>query len=184
MFMPINLDKRYTEVTLTGEIKWFGAGELNIRYDYSNVMVGAETEKEFLNKKVQELNEKVEGKGNNYLEEWFTARKEKYEPKFEEILNRWGPRVGVAGTNYTTSAPVTILVKTLNVEPGFNAVVAKKYCFITVQIIFLDANDKEMFVYKVQDVQGGDIRACYGGAAHFFMKKFTKELKRLEKNKK
>src|SRR4051812_33800663 len=63
--------------------------DYNIEYDYSNFAVGKfKTEAEYTKSKVNEYNKKEKGKGDKWLDGWVAARKEFYQPNFEELLNK------------------------------------------------------------------------------------------------
>lgn len=178
---PFSKPRRPQEIKLIGDVKPLGTNELSIKYEYSDITVGAQIEETYLDSTVKTLNDKEPGKGDLFRKEWFTARKTKYEPKFVEIFNRWGPRVGLSGTNDSTGSPVTVLVKTIFIEPMSKADKARQPHYITAEVIFLDSNNERMFYYRLKDIYGASIQACYGAISHWAMKTLTKELKKFEK---
>ena len=62
-----------------------GISAYNLIFDYSNLRVPHfDTEKEFLNSKVQEYNMLEKGKGEKFKKDWFSDREKYYEPEFIE----------------------------------------------------------------------------------------------------
>ncbi|MBK6989155.1 MAG: hypothetical protein IPH33_13540 [Bacteroidetes bacterium] len=60
---------------------------IRVQFDYSNMTVGKKlTEEEYVNKKMSERNEKSQGSGENWRSGWINARKDRYQPKFIELL--------------------------------------------------------------------------------------------------
>ena len=166
-----------------------GVTSVNIIYDYSNMGVGAfNTEQEYLDKK-QDDNKKEPAKFEKFKQGWFGARKERYEPKFEELFNKIGEKSGIYGKNNATDGPVTLKVITVYTEPGFNVGVVRKSASVNFECIFLDKNGKEFARYSIRNVAGGQamgydfdagsrIAESYAKAAKMLMKDVNKRLKK------
>jgi hypothetical protein len=113
------------------------AGEkmVNVEYDYSNFGVGKfATEKEYLEKKSAEYNAKEAGKGDSWKQAWVEDRKNRFEPKFEELFNKGLEGKGIALVGGNAGAKYTLIVRTTFVEPGFNVGVMRKNA--TVDFVF------------------------------------------------
>ncbi len=82
------------------------------------MLVGKMTESEYVNKKVTEYNEKEAGKGDEWKEAWYNDRKERFEPKFLELFDKYMEEAGVAST--TEGANYVIEINTDFTEPGWN----------------------------------------------------------------
>jgi hypothetical protein len=62
---------------------------LMVKYDYSNIKVGAfNSESEYVDKKVEEYNKKKAGDGDRWKKGWEGSRKDRYQPKFEDLINK------------------------------------------------------------------------------------------------
>ncbi|MBK7344563.1 MAG: hypothetical protein IPJ06_16595 [Saprospiraceae bacterium] len=110
-----------------------GQTQVNVEYDYSSFGVGKfATEQEYLDKKYAEYEAEEAGKGKRFKESWLAARKNRYHPKFEELINK-----GMAGKKMTfgeyPDAKYTLIVKTTFVEIGFNVGVMKKPASVSFQ---------------------------------------------------
>ena len=82
------------------------------------MLVGKMTESEYVNKKVTEYNEKEAGKGDEWKEAWYNDRKERFEPKFLELFDKYMEEAGIAST--TEGANYVIEINTDFNEPGWN----------------------------------------------------------------
>ena len=73
------------------------------------------TESEYVKKQVTEYNEKEAGKGDEWKEAWYNDRKERFEPKFLELFDKYMEEAGVAST--TEGANYVIEINTDFTEP-------------------------------------------------------------------
>ncbi|MBL0330282.1 MAG: hypothetical protein IPP64_12875 [Bacteroidetes bacterium] len=109
-----------------------GETKFNIEYEYTDMMVGKKTEKEYLDEKIKKGNEKQPGKGDRWAEQWKNNRASMYEPMFEELINKqlFKGKTNATAAKNQKDAKYTIHVKVLVTEPGFNSVVLKvnPYC--------------------------------------------------------
>lgn len=95
-----------------------GIQDVNIKYDYSKMLVDSfATEQEYLKYKSSKLSAK---KWNKFNTTWESNRKVLMEPKFEELFNKYGAKIGLTGTNYSTRSNTTLLVEIVKMmpEPG------------------------------------------------------------------
>lgn len=168
-----------------------GVTEVNIVYDYSNMGVGAyRNENDYLKKKEDDMKKDPE-KFDKFKQGWFNSRKDRYEPKFEEMFNKVGEKTGMHGKNYGTSAPVTLKVETVFTEPGYNIGISKMPSFIDLECTFYDQNGKEIVRYFVKNSigsqamgfdydMGSRLVESYAKASKMLMKDVTKRLKKLK----
>ena len=91
---------------------------LQFTFSYNEMLVGKMTESEYVNKKVTEYNEKEAGKGDEWKEAWYNDRKERFEPKFLELFDKYMEEAGIAST--TEGANYVIEINTDFTEPGWN----------------------------------------------------------------
>ncbi len=133
--------------------------KLNVQYDYSSFGVGKmKTEEEYLKKKSDEYNEKEPGKGEKFREGWIGARKERYEPKFESLINDVLKKSGVSVGN-NPDAKYTLIVKTTFVEPGYNIGIMKQAAYVSFEYIFVETANPSTIVAKLsqQKVPGSQV---------------------------
>ncbi|HMT28367.1 MAG TPA: hypothetical protein PKD91_03710 [Bacteroidia bacterium] len=133
--------------------------KVNIQYDYSSFGVGKfKTEAEYVDAKVKEYNEKEPGKGDKFKEGWIKARKDRYEPKFEELINEILAKSG-AKYGINPEAKYTLIVKTTFVEPGFNVGVMKKAAAVSFEYIFVETANPTTVIAKLsqQEVPGSQV---------------------------
>lgn len=115
--------------------------DLKVEYDYSNMGVGDfKTEDEYVNKKVKENNDKEKGKGDKWKVAWIGARKDRYQPKFEELFNKIMESVGTTISENTGKAKYTLIVKTVFTEPGFNIGIMKKPAAVNFDFLIVETD--------------------------------------------
>ncbi len=134
--------------------------KIKVEYDYSNIKVGAyNSESEYIDKKVKEYNAKEKGKGDKWQAGWVGARKDRYEPKFKELYNKCGQKIGMSIDENASSSKYTLIVKTTFIEPGFNVGVAKQPAYCNFEFLYVEtANPSnvvcELYINNVIGSQG------------------------------
>jgi len=168
-----------------------GVTTVNIIYDYSKLGVGAfRNEQDYLKKKEEDY-KKDPAKFEKFKNGWFNARKERFEPRFEEMFNKVGSKIGMTGKNYATDGVVTLKIETLFIEPGYNIGISKMPSFIDLECTFLDKNGKEIVRYIVKNATGQQAMGfdydtgsrlveSYAKACKMLMKDVTKRLKKIK----
>jgi hypothetical protein len=166
-------------------------GTINIVYDYTNMQVGKHSsEEEYIKEKLKNF-EGDEEKQKEFLQKWKDAHSEQYEPAFEKVLNKYLAKLNIVATNYTTSAPVTLKVKTIKMEPGFNVFVAKQHAYIYAECIFTDVENNVILRYLIEYAPGrsagySDFDTCsriaesYGKAAKMLAKQIREDIREME----
>ena len=135
-----------------------GQKTVNVEYDYSEFGVGKfATEQEYLDKKSAEYNAKEAGKGDTWKKAWVDDRKDKYEPKFEELFNKGLEDKGLMAVGGKSGAKYTLIVKTKFVEPGFNVGVMRKNAAVDFIIDVVESANKSNKVAQIDmaKVPGG-----------------------------
>lgn len=97
---------------------------IDFTFSYEEMLVGKLTESEYINKKVSEYNKKEAGKGDEWKEAWTNDRKERFEPKFRELFNKYMEEVGVSAG--AEGAQYRIEINTDFTEPGWNVGVMRQ----------------------------------------------------------
>lgn len=135
-----------------------GEKAINLQYYYDNVKVGDMDESKYIKKKVTEYNAKEPGKGDKWLENWKNDRKTRYEPKFEELFNKYLEEVNTKAKEGDATAQYTLLIKTKMIEPGFNVGVVRRPAKIDVEVEISAAGSPEnkLAELTIFDVPGAD----------------------------
>ena len=114
----------------------------NIEYDYSSMSVGKfEKEEDYIIEKVKIYNDKNPGSGDKWHEAWVSDRKSKFEPKFEQLINKFLGKQGVYIGSENKDAKYTIILHTTSTEPGFNIYVTRKPALINVEMKIVETSD-------------------------------------------
>lgn len=136
-----------------------GEKTLNLEYVYDGLTVGKESEQSYINKKVAEMNGKEAGKGDQWLVSWKGDRERRYQPKFEELLNKQFTEKQAdlkAGKN--PDAKFTLVLKTTMLEPGFNVGVMRRPAAVSTEAAFYETKDrsKQVAVITILKAPGQD----------------------------
>lgn len=145
-----------------------GQTMLNVKYDYSNMSVGDfEKEQDYLDEKIKEKNKEEAGSGDVWAKKWVADRKERFQPKFEELMNDHLGKKGVS-LDSLGNAKYTIILKTTHTEPGYNVGVWRRPAAINVDIWFVEAANEANVLAKIkmekvpgQDAWGFDFDTGY-----------------------
>jgi len=135
---------------------------LMIKYDYADMAVGKyDKEADYVNKKVAEYNEDEPGRGDEWKEKWIGDRKENFQPKFEELLNKYLEPEGLYVGKENEDAEYTLILKTTFTEPGYNVYVSKKYASINVEAVFVETANPDNVVALI--ISKNNPGRTYGG---------------------
>lgn len=131
-----------------------GVKEVGVIFSYENMRVGKMTESEYLADRSAKYNEKEPGKGDQWKKSWVNDREARFEPKFIELLNKYGKN----WTFKKGTAPVYIKFHTIFTEPGFNVGVMRKDAVVNGNIHIYSGNS-EVATLTLVGAYGG----VYGG---------------------
>jgi hypothetical protein len=152
-----------------------GESKINIEFTYDNMSVGKyRDEAEYISKKTEEYNKKEAGKGDRWAKDWVLDRKDKFEPKFNELFEK-GSEMTVTGAK--KDAKYTLIYKTTSTEPGFNVGIMRRNAETNAEAWIVEAGNPSKVIAKisVQRAQGrtfggydfdtgGRIAECYADA--------------------
>ena len=159
LFLNINSNAGGIKVISGSNSAFANEKVMNIQFDYSSFSVGKfKTEEEYTSSKVSDYNSKEPGKGDKWLIGWRDARKTKYEPKFEELLNKELQDKGIVyGAN--PSAKYTLTVKITFFEPGYNIGISSKPSYVSYEFIYAETANpsKEISKLSLEEVRGANI---------------------------
>jgi hypothetical protein len=129
---------------ISGSVKAIkGEKVLGVKYDYSNMKVDGKSEESWMKEEVSKKNSKKPGTGNSFKEAWFNSRVSRFQPKFEELLNKYLGENGVSVTEKdTATAKYTIILKTTDTDPGYNVGVSRKPALINVEVQIVESANK------------------------------------------
>jgi hypothetical protein len=116
------------------------------QFTYNDMSIGAKgiPEKDYIAKRKGELNEKEAGRGDKFAESWYTDRKERFEPQFRELFNKYSEMSSV-----DEKAQYTIIFHTTRTEVGFNVGVASKPAYIDAEVTIVETANPSKVVAKI-----------------------------------
>ncbi|MCD4791379.1 MAG: hypothetical protein K8R37_15400, partial [Bacteroidales bacterium] len=127
-----------------------GQKVLKVDYNYENMSVGKfDNEEDYIAKKVKDYNEDEPGKGDEWREAWFNDRASRYQPFFEELINKYLEDKKVVVSPVSKDAKYTMILKTTFTEPGFNVGVARKPAMINADVIFIETGNPDNELAKI-----------------------------------
>ena len=132
-----------------------GQKEINIEYSYDNMRVGKfDKEEDYIKSRTEELNKKEPGRGDKWAKAWVADRKDRFEPKFDELFSK------ISGMQLDKNAKYTIIFNTVFTEPGFNVVVPRKNAYIDGEVTIDETADRNKVVAKatVDNSHGNSVR--------------------------
>lgn len=130
---------------------------INIKYDYSSFGVGKyKTEAEYVKYKMEAAEKEAPGGGERWKQGWEGARESRYQPKFEELINKGLMKKGIV-VKAAPESKYTLTVKTTFVEPGFNVGVMRHNAEVSFEYIFTETANPSIIVAKMtqEKVPGG-----------------------------
>ncbi|WMJ73359.1 hypothetical protein RCC89_09310 [Cytophagaceae bacterium ABcell3] len=128
----------------SGDLKSIkGISKLNIVYDYSSMSVGKfDKEEDYVSEKVEKYNKKEPGKGDKWKENWVADRENRYQPKFETLINKSLRKQNVVVGNFE-DAEYTMILKTTHTELGWNVGVSRVPAHTNMEAIFVKTGTTE-----------------------------------------
>ena len=136
-----------------------GETTLNVEFVYDGLMVGKMTEQAYIDKHVSEANAKQAGTGDQWLEKWKSDRAQHYEPKFAELMNKqFADRKAALKLDHDPAAKYTLVLKTTNLDPGFNIGIMRAPASVSTSAEFYDTKDrsKTLAVVTILKAPGRD----------------------------
>jgi len=122
-----------------------GETQVNVEYGYEGMRVSKfEHEQDYIDKKVAEFNNKEAGKGELWRQGWVADRAERYQPKFEELLNRYlADRKSNLKFGSFKDAKYTLVLKTTFTEPGWVGLgLIRQSSLINADAVFMETQNR------------------------------------------
>lgn len=134
-----------------------GESSVNVEFAYDNMRVGKyDKEDDYVNAKKTEYNRKESGKGDTWAKDWVGDRKYKYEPKFNELFEKYSEKTTGAKSKYT------IIFHTTFIEPGYNIAISRKNAEINGEAWVVETSNKDHVIAKIR-VEKSPGRAFWSG---------------------
>lgn len=130
--------------------------EMKVEYEYSDMSVGKyEHEADYIKKKTADYNEKEAGKGDKWAKAWIADRKERFEPQFELLFNKYAP----FKISQDAQSAYTMIVKTTATEPGFNVGIVRQNAYIDAEVSIVESANPEHIIvqYSIKRSPGRDV---------------------------
>jgi hypothetical protein len=96
-----------------------GATVVGVKYAYDDMIVDHKSEADFIKFQIGEQNKGGPGKGDEWLGHWNNDRAGRYQPLFEERINKVLGKKGVEFAGSKVDAKYTLVLKTLVIDPGW-----------------------------------------------------------------
>jgi len=126
--------------------------EINIEFDYSNftMMKENKTEKQYVEERTAELNEKYKGNGNIWQKKWYSAKELIWTPKFLELINVVLQKEK-KDLNFQEglNTPYTLIVKTNWLYPGWDAGIMKQPAKVSTNLKFVETANKSNVLLEI-----------------------------------
>jgi hypothetical protein len=121
-----------------------GETQVNVEYSYEGMSVGKfANERDYLDKKTAEYNQKEDGRGDRWRQSWVDDRAQKFQPKFEELLNRHlADRKSNLKFGNFKDAKYTLIFKTTFTEPGWNVTIMRRPALIDGEAVFVETQNR------------------------------------------
>ncbi|HET8809462.1 MAG TPA: hypothetical protein VFM65_04265 [Flavobacteriaceae bacterium] len=126
--------------------------EINVEFVYDNLKLFKEnkTNEEYMSEKVAELEAEEKGSGIAWKQKWMSSRESIYERKFLELLNEdMKQKTGLVFGKNLSNAPITLIVETLWVYPGWNVVAMKKKAKVTTMLTFVKTGNPDQVLLQI-----------------------------------
>lgn len=129
-----------------------GVTMVKMAYVYPNdLKVGKMTESAYIEKKVEELNAKTPGRGDQWLKNWKADRENHFHPKFEDLMNTVfqdeKKPLRVASTADNTK--YTLVMRLTWLEPGWHAGVMAKPAFLDAEFDLVETANPKVSLAKI-----------------------------------
>jgi len=118
---------------------------INTEFTYNDMRVGKfDKEDEYINEKKGDYNKKEPGKGDTWAKNWVADRKYKYEPKFNELFEKYSEMTVKPNAKYT------LIFNTNFTEPGFNIGITRKSALINGEALIVETANRSNVIAKIR----------------------------------
>lgn len=117
---------------------------VNVVYSYEGMRVGKfVNEKDYVDKKVAEFNQKEAGRGDRWRQAWVDDRASRFQPKFEELLNKQfsGSKQSLQFGAHP-DAKYTLILKTTFMEPGWDVGISAHPALVSATVLLVETKNQ------------------------------------------
>ena len=119
--------------------------DITVEFTYNDMRVGKyDKEVDYVNEKKADYNKKEPGKGDTWAKNWEADRKYRYEPKFNELFEKYAEMTVKPGAKYT------LIFNTNFTEPGFNIGISRKSAQINGEATIVETANKSKVIAKIR----------------------------------
>jgi len=126
--------------------------EINIEFDYSDftMMKENKTEKQYVEERTAELNEKYKGNGNIWQKKWYSSKELIWNPKFLELINVvLQKEKKELNFQEGLTTPYTLIVKTTWLYPGWDVSIMKQPAKVSTNLKFVETANKSNVLLEI-----------------------------------
>lgn len=126
--------------------------EINIEFDYSDftMMKENKSEKQYVEERTAELNEKYKGNGNIWQKKWYSSKELIWNPKFLELINIVLQKEKKdLSFQEGLNTPYTLIVKTNWLYPGWDAAIMKQPAKVSTNLKFVETANKSNVLLEI-----------------------------------
>ncbi len=118
---------------------------VNVEFTYKNMRVGRyDKEGDYITDKTNDYNKKEPGRGDTWAKNWVADRKYRYEPKFNELFEKYSEKT------VSPNAKYTIIFNTNFTEPGYNIGISRKSAEINGEAWVVETANKNNVIAKIR----------------------------------
>lgn len=133
-----------------GNLKFLkGIKDLNLQYTYDDMKVGKYSEADYLAKKKEEYDKKEAGRGDKWANMWVEDRETRFEPKFEELFNKYIEKYDAITEQNNKDAEYTLILHTYFTEPGYYIGISSAPASVNCEAIFVKISDPNTVLAKI-----------------------------------
>lgn len=117
---------------------------VNTEFTYEDMGVGKyDREADYIKDKTEEYNKKEAGRGDNWAKSWVADRKNRFEPKFDELFTKY------SDLSLNKNSKYTIIFHTTFLEPGFNIGITRRNAYVNGEAIIVETANKSKVLAKL-----------------------------------
>jgi hypothetical protein len=119
---------------------------IGLEFTYENMLIGDGriTEPDYIKKKKEEFDKKEEGRGDKWEKAWLADRRERFEPKFTELFEKYSKRRTDKDSKYT------LTFNTTRTEPGWVGVgIIRKSARIDGEAFIVETANRKNVIAKL-----------------------------------
>jgi hypothetical protein len=121
-----------------------GQTTINTEFTYDNMRVGHyDKEDDYIAAKKADYDKKEPGRGDNWAKAWVSDRRNRYEPKFNELFEKHAEVTVSAKSKYT------LIYKTTYIEPGYNIGISRHSAEVNAEVWVVETANPSNVIAKL-----------------------------------